>query len=63
MLKKQDPAIDKMNEKQWKAALKKLHEQFAHLLHDKLKGLIVVAGQWKEPIGDILKKIETDRSK
>ena len=48
--------LDKKDD--WEAALKKLHEQYAHPLHNRLKQLIVSAGKWKEPMEKILKKIE-----
>ena len=46
------------NKADWKRALTKLHEQFAHPPHKRLKELIMAAARWEEGMEEILGEIE-----
>ena len=45
-------------EEEWRPALKKLHEQFAHPKHRRLRWLIEQAGRWKPGMEAVLQDIE-----
>ena len=46
------------NKVDWKRALTKLHEQFAHPPHKRLKELIMASARWEEGMEEILGEIE-----
>ena len=45
-------------EEEWRKALKKLHQQFAHPPYERLQKLIESAGKWKPGMEEVLRQVE-----